>query len=328
MRKVVSMRIYLLLIYVDDLLLLMDLQEAKRLEAILTNEFQWITMSIGLDQSYLGMHIVLEKHQVVVDMIYFIQQLLQPYTSLKPYLMPGTSTFFQIDETSPTLNSTQKKQFHTTTAKLLYLSKRSRPDLLTTTSFLCTRVKEPTQDDQNKLLRVLGYLQRTQKAKMYLKPKLPFSVEAYIDAAFASHHDSKSHSGVAVYIGNTLVYASSRKQKCMTKSPTESELVALTDNLGLIELFEEFVSFIQNRSMGIPIIYQDSTSVITLVTKGGGVVRTRHLRACMNLGQEAIQDKKVEVLYCPAKKMRADGLTKTLEGIEFKMFFYFMLSKA
>ncbi len=54
----------------------------------------------------------------------------------------------------------------------------------------------------------------------------------------------------------------------MTKSPTESELVALTDNLSLIELFEEFV----NHSMGIPTIYQDSTSVIVLVTKGGGIV--------------------------------------------------------
>ncbi len=111
----------------------------------------------------------------------------------------------------------------------------------------------------------------------------------------------------------------------MTKSPTESELVALTDNLGLIELFEEFLSFIQNRSMETPTIYQDSSSV---VTKGGGVVRTRNLRARMNIGQEAIQEKRVKVLYCPAMSMRADGFSKPLEGIEFKRFFYFVLSKA
>ncbi len=72
-RKVVSTRIYLLLIYVGDLLLLMDLQEARNLETVPTDEFQWITMSIGPDQSYLRMHIVLEKGRVVVDMIYFIQ---------------------------------------------------------------------------------------------------------------------------------------------------------------------------------------------------------------------------------------------------------------
>jgi hypothetical protein len=152
--------------------------------------------------------------------------------------------------------------------------------------------------------------------------------QKYGEILSASHADSKSHSGVAVYVGNALVYASSRKQKCMMKSPTESELVALTDNLGLIELFEEFISFIQDRPMGTPIIYQDSTSVVTLVTKGGGIICTRHLRARMNLGQEAIEEQKVKVLYCPAKKMCADGLSKTLEGMDFKMFLYFMLSKA
>ncbi len=41
-------------------------------------------------------------------------------------------------------------------------------------------------------------------------------VEAYIDAAFTAHDDSKSHSGVAVYVAGVFVYASSRKQKCIT----------------------------------------------------------------------------------------------------------------
>ena len=67
-----------------------------------------------------------------------------------------------------------------------------------------------------------------------------------MDAAFAIHSDSKSHTGVAVFVGGALVYAASRKQKCMMKSPTESELVALMDNVGFMELFEEFLSFLLN----------------------------------------------------------------------------------
>jgi hypothetical protein len=43
------------------------------------------------------------------------------------------------------------------------------------------------------------------------------------------------------YVGETLVYVLSKKQKCMSKSPTEVELIGLTDNLGVIELFQEFV---------------------------------------------------------------------------------------
>jgi hypothetical protein len=41
---------------------------------------------------------------------------------------------------------------------------------------------------------------------------------------------------------HTLAYVPSKKQKCMSKSPTEAQLIALTDNLGLVELFHEFWS--------------------------------------------------------------------------------------
>jgi hypothetical protein len=74
--------------------------------------------------------------------------------------------------------------------------------------------------------------------------------------------------------------------------------------------------------MGTPMIYQDSASVSTLVTVGGGIVRTRHLRARMNLDQEAIEEKKVAVCHFP------DGLTRTLEAGDFISFVDWMLSKA
>ncbi len=49
---------------------------------------------------------------------------------------------------------------------------------------------------------------------------------------YALHEDSKSHTKVVIYIGGYMVYASSKKQKCMTKSPIEADLVGLTDNIG------------------------------------------------------------------------------------------------
>ena len=44
------------------------------------------------------------------------------------------------------------------TAKILWIIKSSRPDLETAVSFLCTRVKCPTEEDWGKLRRVLNYL--------------------------------------------------------------------------------------------------------------------------------------------------------------------------
>ncbi len=67
-------------------------------------------------------------------------------------------------------------------------------------------------------------------------------------------------------------------------------------------------------------MYQDSTSVISLVTKGGGVVRMKHLRVRMNLCKEAVDEERVRIAYVHTSKMIADGLTKALEGKAFITF--------
>jgi hypothetical protein len=61
----------------------------------------------------------------------------------------------------------------------------------------------------------------------------------------------------------------------------------MTDNIGLAELVHEFLEFVTMISILTPIIYQDSTYEINLITKGGGITRTKHLRAKMHSGKEA-----------------------------------------
>ena len=153
-----------------------------------------------------------------------------------------------------------------------------------------------------------------------LKPGDLKRLVAYVDAAFAAHYDAKSHTGVALFLGNALVYAALRKQKCVTKSPTDSELVGLTDNKQFVELFAEFLSFIMNQPVQIPFIYQDCTAVIALVTECGGVVRTKHLRVHMELCKEGLEQKHFEIKYIHTSKMIADGLSKPLEGKPFLTF--------
>jgi hypothetical protein len=77
-------------------------------------------------------------------------------------------------------------------------------------------------------------LKSTPEYKYIIAPNKPLRILAYIDAAFATHDDSKSHSGVAIFVAGVLVFSASKKQSCITKSPTESELVALSDYIGFI----------------------------------------------------------------------------------------------
>jgi hypothetical protein len=169
-------------------------------------------------------------------------------------------------------------------------------------------------------MQVLGYLKQTRKYIISLKPAKVVQVEAYIDASYAIHEDGKSHTGLIVMIGGVAVFSASRKQKCVCKSPTEAELVTLSDNLGFVELFQEFLGFVTNSKTDASVIFQDNTSVISMVTSGGGVTRTKHMRARMFLVMEAVQELRVKIKYVPTALMIADGLTKPLDGKAFDFF--------
>jgi hypothetical protein len=53
--------------------------------------------------------------------------------------------------------------FHSRVAKLLFLAKRARLDILTVVSFLCTQTQGTTKKDDRKLSRLLGYLKGMQE---------------------------------------------------------------------------------------------------------------------------------------------------------------------
>lgn len=238
MRKIENGQVFLLVIYVDDILVLANTEEMECVKQAFITEFQWITMEVGNGHSYLGMHVIMYDGYALIDMKNFIDKLLTEHgKDVREYDTPADKTIFSVDSKMKLLSEVERKEFHTTVAKLLYLTKQARPDIATATGFLCTRVTKATKQDRMKQKRVLGFLKRTQRWTLHLKIGDMLRILTYVDAAFASHSDAKSHTGIAVFLGEALVFAASRKQKCVTKSPTDSELVALTDNIGFVELF-------------------------------------------------------------------------------------------
>jgi hypothetical protein len=266
---------------VDDILAIVDKAEAERIRVTLVARFGTVQFKIGGRLSYLGMEIDIRDTGTVIDMSFYIKQVIadtETHSVVTTYESPGVRNSYVVEDDAEKLPEDRCAWFHSVVAKLLYIVKRARPDILTVVIFLCTRVQGATTEDEKKLLRVLGYLKQTSERTLMLRATdAKSNVVAYIDAAYALHSDSKSHSGVIIYVGGTLCYVTSHKQKCMSKSPTEAELIALTDNLGLVELFQEFVEFITRKKVMIPVVFQDYNTVVSLVTLGGGKLRTKHL---------------------------------------------------
>jgi ribosomal protein L7Ae-like RNA K-turn-binding protein len=322
--KQVGGRIFILLLYVDDILAIVDKEDAERITAHLVAKFGTVVFERNGELSYLGMEIEISDEGTKIDMSFYVRQIIgdaEERSVLTEYESPGTKETFVAQEGAGILCKKSRIYFHSTVAKLLYLAKRARPDILTVVTYLCTRVQCATVEDERKLGRILGYLKGTVGRTLLLKrSNMEGTVAAYVDAAYALHADSKSHTGVVIYVGGTLAYVASRKQKCMSKSPTEAELIALTDNLGLVELFQEFVEFVSRKKIEPPVVYQDCNAVVTLVTKGGGKLRTKHLRARMHLGKEMVDEGRIAVVYKSAEGMEADGFSKPYDPAKHKPF--------
>ena len=142
------------------------------------------------------------------------------------------------------LSTQDSRKFHTCVAKLLYLAKRTRPEILLAVGYLTTRVHHPAAEDWDKLVRIGNYL----NANNGLGIRFAFdgsseivSIIAAIDAAYGVHVDGKSHSGLVVSLGGGPILVSSSKQKTVTKSSHEAELLSLSDSASHVLWSREFV---------------------------------------------------------------------------------------
>ena len=142
---------------------------------------------------------------------------------------PAKSKLFLVDHESPKLTGTKKEVFHSITAKVLWISQRSRPDLDTAVSSLCTRVKEPTEEDWRKLRRVICFLKATKDGKRVIGMEDLWSLRMWIDGSYTVHEDIRGHTGGRMSLGWGLVHAKASKQKLNSKSSTETEVIAVSE---------------------------------------------------------------------------------------------------
>ncbi len=123
MRWIVSDRVILLMIYVDDILILSNDAEIERMEQISLSEFTWITMEHYNKLSYLGIIVSLEGGTVTIDMTYFMEKLFESYKNLVKRAMPSNNSIFHFSKDAVVMPEVERKVFHSVVAKLLYLSK-------------------------------------------------------------------------------------------------------------------------------------------------------------------------------------------------------------
>jgi hypothetical protein len=263
--------------------------------------------------SYLGMQLIWMPGHVIIDMKYYLGQILDDVKGLARKSVPGRRETFKVSSASDPLGVDKSHWFHTVMAKLLYLAKRARPDILMVISFLCTRVTQPTVEDLKKLMNLLGYLHATRDKVLIIVKQQHHHIELYVDATYGLHEKGESHTGVIILFGQVIVYVASKKQKCIAKSPTEAEVIGLSDNIDLLSLFHEFAEYICNEDLEVPIISTKTVRlVLILLLVQKGQIRTKQMHSRIFRTKGFLDEQKATIVFFKTENRWADGTSKPL----------------
>jgi hypothetical protein len=236
---------------------------------------------------------------------------------------PAADDLFDTTTESPRLDEARRQHFHTITARLAYLARRVKPEILLAVSMLATRVTIATEIDQGKLDRVIRYMHQSHnkgQRGIQLSPGdagiRPFG---YFDASYGVHVDGKSHTGACITIGSSgPICTESVRQSIVTKSSTEAELVAMSDSANqLIHVRNLLIA--QGHPQSPATIYQDNMSCMALVDKGKATSkRSRHIDIRYFWIHERAELGEVRLVHRPTEIMGpANVLTKPTQGAQF-----------
>lgn len=290
----------------------------------LKEHFGSLTVTRGKKHDFLGMELTfmddgtlkLEMKKLLKETLGMVDEDLSASVS-----SPATKRLFEISETADKLSEEKSALFHSIVAKLLYLTKRSRPDIETAVSFLRTRVTKCDEEDWKKLIRLLCFLNKTKNDPRIMGADSLKKLYSWIDASHAVHEDMKGHTGGATSFGTGVVNTKSTKQKLNTKSSTESELVGVSEYLPHCIWFLYFLEQ-QGYPLDKNVIFQDNVSAIRMEQNGRNSCtgNSRHINIRFFFIKDRVDSEEVSVCYCPTESMLGDFYTKALQGSLFNKF--------
>lgn len=206
--------------------------------------------SYGKEHEYLGMKIkITDDRKLEINMSNQIEEIVEGFSEEigGKVSSPATRTLMDVDTEAPKLDEARAVEFHSTTAKLLHLEKRGRPDMETVVA--------------------LTFLYQTKNDVRVIGCDSLKGIFTWIDAAYAVHPNMRSQTGGIISLGWGALHAKSSKQKLNTKSSTEAEIVGVSQyipyNLWLI-------NFLKHQGYGISqnVVYQDNQSAIKMEKNG------------------------------------------------------------
>lgn len=204
---------------------------------------------------------------------------------------------------------------------LLYLSITCRPDISYAVNQFAKFCQNPGRAHWRAVKRILSYLSGTAEfAGISLGENSNQPLIGYTDADFGGDIDSRcSTSRFAFFVYGSLVSWSSRRQKCVSQSTTESGYVAASESSKEAVWLKCLLFEIRETGdQPVPIPILCNQSAIRSIHNPKFHQRTKHIDIRYHFVCSLQEDGVINVLFVPSKEQKANILTKALPKPDFE----------
>jgi hypothetical protein len=246
-------------------------------------------------------------------------------TDCQPASTPGQN-LKQLKAVDGTAESGSNKEedfpYIETVGALLFLANGTRPDMSAHVNNLACYNKSFGDEHVNAIKDVIRYIKGTNDFRLLLKPATKNHVNLYTDADWAGDtNNRKSVSGSTVFIDETLISWSSKKQAVVALSSMEAEYISLAYGLQDAIWTENISGELMNTSKDLN-IYVDNQAAIEISKQANKHSRAKHIDIKYHFIHDKLMKQEATLNYCPTSEMIAGILTKALKKKQFQRLCY------
>jgi histone deacetylase 1/2 len=197
----------------------------------------------------------------------------------------------------------------------------TRPELAYTVQQICLHMHDPRESHWGLIKRALRYIRGSTDFGLHLRTCTELDLRVYTDADWAGCPDTRrSTSGYCVYLGDTLVSWSSKRQATVSRSSAEAEYRgvanAVAECVWLRQLLGELLCPINKATL----VYCDNISAVYMSANPVHHRRTKHVELDIHFVRERVALGEFRVLHVPTRQQLADIMTKGLSTDVFNEF--------
>ena len=209
-------------------------------------------------------------------------------------------------------------EYQSMVGSLIYAAIATRLDIAHAVGTLAKFNSSPNEAHLTAVKRVFRYLKGTVKLHLQYEAS-DKDMEGYSDADWAAYsYDRRSTSGNVFVMSNGAISWASQKQPTVALSTVEAEYIALClatqESVWLRQLSKD----LQINCSSPTTINEDNQGTIAMSKNPVLHKCTKHSDIKFHFVREKIQDRTIELKYCPTHEMVADIFTKPLPRGQFE----------